>query len=221
MNTRNDKILAIAKRTFEPKTRKIGEVRRIIITAKVVHLEENSHPYFSVTADIWYVGGGSGGGCAHEDCLRFWPECKPIIDLHLSNADNGEPMHGAGNGWYWLAGAYGGLGERYHGGNSDPIKSPDACWCNLAEHVRMDVQSLKSWCEPMVVEGKRSATADNYYVDITTHRGKESTTNRCIHKNKAIGHHTRLAFIAWIDRQRERWANEAKAGVALIRSLSE
>lgn len=46
-------------------------------------------------------------------------------------------MHAAANGWYWLAGYYGGAGERYHGGSGDYRKSPEDCLTIFADHVRV------------------------------------------------------------------------------------
>lgn len=96
----------------------------ITVTAQAYQLGGNQHPHFSVTGDVTTPESRRKrdidmGGCIHEHILRFWPELKPLVDLHLSNADDGEPMHAEANGFYDLAGAVeGNFNQEYHRGNS-------------------------------------------------------------------------------------------------------
>lgn len=46
-------------------------------------------------------------------------------------------MHAEANGWYWLAGAMGGAGERFHGGNNASRKTADDCLRIFAKHCRI------------------------------------------------------------------------------------
>lgn len=98
-----------------------------------LHKIGNQAPYFSVTGTIYEHGRNVCGGCIHDEILAIWPDLAPVVALHLSDID-GVPMHFVGNGWYDLAGALGGAGERYHVGNSErhfPITpDPKTPWRN-------------------------------------------------------------------------------------------
>lgn len=118
----------------------------IVVKAQLYQLSGNNAPYFSVTADIYkskaYVGarndrGWLAGGCLHKEILKFAPDLAPVVALHLAD-DNGAPMHAEANGWYWISGALGGLGERYHGGNREPYGQPNDCRQIFAEHIHID-----------------------------------------------------------------------------------
>lgn len=203
-------ILAIATRTraCPSLAREYGRKNAMItITAQAYQLGGNAHPHFSVTADIYAPGKSHDPfacGCLHDEALRFWPAIKPIIALHLSNADDGEPMHAEANGWYNMAGALGGMGEKYHRGNS-PMNfpctapadkpwmntehrnpTPDECLAMLAEHLRISMEQAQMLRDSL----------------------KDSTNPRAF-------------FGAFVEAQRERWQKEAEAGLALIRSLSQ
>lgn len=116
---------------------------QLIATVRAYTCGSNAHPHFSVTGEISTEPERKRGdvqccGCIHEDILAVWPAFKPLIDLHLSNADDGEPMHALENAWYWLQGA---LPEswqgKYHGGNGSPSRSPEKCLDILARHLRI------------------------------------------------------------------------------------
>jgi len=51
------------------------------------------------------------------------------------------------NGWYQLAGYYGGAGETYHMGNTDRRPTPDECLTQFAEHVRIPVDDARVLAE--------------------------------------------------------------------------
>ena len=129
---------------------------RIKVTACLRCHGASQRPYFSVTADIYrrgYTAGNCGlvaCGCLHDEIVRHWPDLKPVIALHLCD-DRGAPMYTEENGWYALAGYYGGLGEQYHAGNSerqcyragvfDGFRLPTRVECleQFARHVRIAV----------------------------------------------------------------------------------
>jgi hypothetical protein len=121
-----------------------GQRPTISVTAGLHFIPGNRTPYFSVTGEI-RRGGASDidrGGCIYEDILHYWPELAPVVALHSSD-ENGVPMHAEENGWYWLAGAFGGLGERYHGGNGTPARTPEECYAILAKHMRVPLDDMK------------------------------------------------------------------------------
>lgn len=100
------------------------------------YIRGNRLPYFSLTYTAHRKGFPNqcgSGGAGHELILRHFPRFADLAALHLSDID-GAPSHGIANGWYYLAGFFGGMGEQYHAGNSKyhfPIAPPtDKPWCN-------------------------------------------------------------------------------------------
>ncbi len=67
---------------------------------------------FSVTGEIhnsrraFELGTGNphSCGCIHDEILAAFPQLAPIVRMHLADAETGEPMHAASNGWYRLGG---------------------------------------------------------------------------------------------------------------------
>lgn len=106
----------------------------------------NALPYFSVTVDGRDKSSrGRGGefcGCFHDLVREVAPDLNPLIALHLANV-NGQPKHAEANGWYWLAGACGGLGEKYHGGSGDFGKSTGDCEQILTDHLRLTANEAR------------------------------------------------------------------------------
>lgn len=68
---------------------------------------KNGHNDFAITATFWQVGKERkdrfciAAGCCHDKILKFHPELKIFVDLHLSDV-NGAPMYAIGNGFYHL-----------------------------------------------------------------------------------------------------------------------
>lgn len=105
------------------------------------YITGNAAPYFSLT--YWehrkgHPGQCEGGGAGHEKILRYYPELADLAALHLSDID-GVPTHAEANGWYWLAGALGGLNEKYHGGNNGQNLDGARLLEIFAEHCRISL----------------------------------------------------------------------------------
>jgi hypothetical protein len=131
----------------------------IEITAELHQMAGNDRPHFSVTAVISVGRRDIAGGQLVGEVLRAAPELAPIVALHLAD-DTGQPMHAEANGWYWLAGALGGMGERYHAGNSkiqhwkdEPTNrvfdgyrepTPAECLKIFAKHCRISVDEASA-----------------------------------------------------------------------------
>ncbi len=111
--------------------------------------------YFSVTATRYSRGRWESGGCMHDEVLQTWPDLAPLVALHLSTAD-GVPMHAESNGWYFLAGAAGGLGEKYHGGSD---KTPAQCLEILANHLRVSLDEAHGLVQAQLAGAGRPAFA--------------------------------------------------------------
>lgn len=121
-----------------------------IVTYGLRYLQGNPDAYFTLTAE--YHGKDRNGhkqefcGQYTEDILAAHPELKQFADIHLSDSD-GVPIYAETNGWYWLAGALGGLGEQYHGGNGSNGKPADECVAIFAEHVRIPILEARTLAE--------------------------------------------------------------------------
>lgn len=200
-------ILAIAKKTVED----VPGYGTVTVTAQAYHLGNNEHPHFSVTCEY-----RNGGGAAHDICLEVWPEIKPIIDLHLADVDTGEPMHAEANGFYWLAGYAGGLGEKFHGrtldyGQKEPRHSIDDCLRILSEHLRVPLENMRNIVSIVLAEGKELAKKARYTL--------QTKGGPIIQEDRAIGYYTRGLFAQYVEAQKDRWKREAIAGVALLTVL--
>jgi len=112
------------------------------------YIKGNRVPYFTLTMGSWRVARNGRRvedcfGAAHEEIVEHWPELADLAALHLSDWD-GVPMHAEANGWYWLAGAIGGAGERYHGGNgSGSGKTAAECLQVFADYVRISPEEAQ------------------------------------------------------------------------------
>lgn len=220
---KTETILASATRTRSIKY--YGRTRNITVTAKAYHLGRNAHPHFSVTAEIYSPAARNKNpeadceacGCLHDESLKVWPEITPVIAMHLSNADDGEPMHGEANGFYWLAGALAGetsLGERYHGGSGDSGKSPEECLRIFMNHCRIGKTEAEG-IKQTVLNAWRSgrATVSNQPDSEVTDTCREGMAKA---GNAAAG----AAWKSLCDAMRPRWKTEAENCLALIRSLA-
>ncbi len=194
------------------------------ITAEAYQIQGNQHPHFAVTGDIYNKSvrtrngdGTQACGCLHDEAAKAWPKIKPIIALHLCNADDGAPSSPVANGYYWLAGAVGGLGEEYHGGSGTSAKSVDDCLRLLAEHFRIGLAEAEALANE--VSRVYNETYKAHEVPPTG-----PTLNRLAPfrdgARKTATIKAKNVLFDYVQMQRDRWQAEAKAGIALIQSLS-
>lgn len=143
--------------------------------------------YFSVTATH-----DRAGGCMHAEVIQAAPELSTLVALHLSDATTGVPMHAEANGWYWVAGALGGLGQRFHGANESDrtTRTTDECARILADHVRADDLTVRA------ILGNVKSMADMF--------GNVAARNW---------------WQEWIKSQAARWSTEAEKGRKQIAAL--
>lgn len=124
------------------------------------YIKGNSAPYFSLTC--WehrkgFPSQDEGGGADHESILKFFPRFADLAALHLSDID-GAPMHAIENGFYWLAGAGDGFGQRYHGGSGSDAKTPDQCLRIFADQCRVSMEEARQILETVSkAENKKEA----------------------------------------------------------------
>lgn len=220
-------IIAKAVRRFACPT--IGKGFTITITAKADLLRGNSHPHFSVTGEVINPRRKDDCemcGCLHDEAARFWPAIKPIIALHLSNADDGEPMHADANGFYHLAGALpecNNLGQNYHSGNGESqhwkengefdgyrFSTPGECLAIMAEHLRISPEQAAAIRDAVKAEYEKVIEAGRF-------RTSEFTWEEL---QKYAAKAARATFSEFVKAQADRWKAEAEAGVELIRTLA-
>jgi hypothetical protein len=130
-----------------------GKQAIITVEAGLHKLQGNDRPYFSVTAQIAssrrWIASPRACGCLHDEIAKYYPKLAPIIALHLCD-DTGTPMHAEANAWYWLAGYYGGAGERYHGGGTSyDQRTPEQCLQVFADHVRLPIEEARTIAEAL------------------------------------------------------------------------
>lgn len=68
---------------------------RIVVTGELYYeRQDNDGCFFGDEPDEC--------GMVHDRILQAFPWLRSLIDLHLSDARTGAPMHALDNGWYWL-----------------------------------------------------------------------------------------------------------------------
>lgn len=87
-------------------TVKIVGNKKIIVKIRLNDECKNGHQDFAITADIYEKAKNgqyyySCGGCYHDEILKYFPQFKLLIDLHLSDY-SGAPMYAVENGFYHL-----------------------------------------------------------------------------------------------------------------------
>lgn len=82
-----------------------GHKHRIRVRAELVHRDENSNAYFSITGEVKHQAKNNrwvfdSSGCIHEEIVEQLPQLKLLCLIHLSD-ENGVPMHAYANAAYW------------------------------------------------------------------------------------------------------------------------
>lgn len=77
------------------------EDKKIIAKIKLGDPCRNGHQDFSITGDVFVGGQWNSGGCIHDEILKYFPELKPFVDLHLCDY-LGTPMYAISNGLYHI-----------------------------------------------------------------------------------------------------------------------
>ena len=85
----------------------ITEKANCVISIRLNDECKNGHEYFAITATFWELNKPRKdvnmymGGCCHEEILKFRPDLKIFVDLHL-NDFRGYPMYYIENAFYFL-----------------------------------------------------------------------------------------------------------------------
>lgn len=111
------------------------------------YIRGNHAPYFTLTYTQHRKGFPNqcyAGGAGHDEIARYYDDrFADLAALHLADID-GVPMGAEGNAWYWLAGALGGAGETYHGGNNGQSLTPARCLELFARHCRVTLDEAEA-----------------------------------------------------------------------------
>lgn len=80
-----------------------GEMYRKVTVEYGLENTGNQSAHFFVTVEGWTSRRRDPdvAGSGHKLVLKAFPSLKPLVALHLSDAD-GAPLHAEPNGWYWL-----------------------------------------------------------------------------------------------------------------------
>lgn len=164
---------------------KLKNGNRLFVTVLVPGDWGNNKPmsYFSVTGEEYENGKLVHCGTLPEQILEVFPELHDAVRLHGSD-ELGVPMHAEENGWYWLAGALGGLDEKYHGGSSSGKYTRAKCRGFLRGHLRLSESEVSDMIN-------------------TTHTIAKQESVEAAKDN----------FKLWIDDLRVRWSAEAEAAI--------
>lgn len=94
---------------------------RLVIKISLNDDCKNGHQDFSITGTLYKDKIDIEGGCIHDTILKYRPEFKVFVDLHLSNYE-GYPLYGVTNGYYFME----------NGFNDVPRNSPEfpKTFCN-------------------------------------------------------------------------------------------
>lgn len=87
-------------------TVKIVGNKKIVVKIRLNDECKNGHQDFVITADIYEKKGNgqyyhNSCGCLHDEILKYFPQFKIFVDLHLSDY-KGAPMYAVENGFYYL-----------------------------------------------------------------------------------------------------------------------
>jgi hypothetical protein len=86
-----------------------GNILPVVISvrAQLVQRQDNHPPYFSITGEVFNPRsrrqGGDGcliGGCIHDEILHYFPQCAPLVEMHLCDID-GTPLYAGENTAYF------------------------------------------------------------------------------------------------------------------------
>jgi hypothetical protein len=154
--------------------------------------------YFAITAE-----GKDRGGCMHDEILRYRPDLKPFVDLHLAWLD-GEPLHAEANGWHWLA-KVAEIKQRY-----EPEQTQIQCLQLFREHVRLP-HGLS------IVDAIRH----EYRKGRETVATSENVSARCEQEQRKVGAESaRKLWGSICEGMKERWAREAQDALILLEKIA-
>lgn len=193
----------LASRRLPPGTDGYRVPRIFAVYGGLHQLGGNARPYFSLTCWAHRVGFPNqceSGGADHEAIARWFPgRFDDLAALHLSDPD-GVPMHAEANGWYQLAGALGGAGERFHAGNAETYGRPRDPLAAFARHCRISMEEA---------EGIRAQTeAAAHHQDAPDWGAWETNTTA------PDWAYARTIWRALMEAMRPRWKAEAEAAIA-------
>ena len=152
-------------------------------------IKGNSAPYFSLTC--WSEA--DWGGANHGKILELFPQLSDLASLHLSDMW-GVPMYAEAKGFYWVEGAFGGLGYPYHGGSGDSGKAPAECLAAFNRHMRFsECQAAEAW--------RDLSTLRDHYQE--SGAGPREVRSRLEERVRAM-----------VGAQTTRWREEARACIA-------
>jgi len=146
---------------------------------------ETTNNYFSVTSELWSSKRTFESrnekyldccGCIHDTILKYMPELKPIIDLHLSSLE-GVPIHAVENGFYYYE-IMNGIAKYHKKQDGDKEKY----FKILCEHLRVSANELIELLDFLESVEEKKIYFSNYVHSLLP-RWKEQATEAIIFIN--------------------------------------
>lgn len=106
MNTTQNTAVTVSNDLRFTTSKTIGS-KTIYVKIRLNDECKNGHQDFAITADLYEAGKPKtdryhiSGGCIHDEIIKFFPEFKIFVDLHLCDYE-GIPMYAVENGYYHL-----------------------------------------------------------------------------------------------------------------------
>ncbi len=128
-------------------------IKKVISPKKTIEVSISTKKYFSITADVWERSKESStdykyfnnqkyiltqAGCCHDIILKYFPNLKIFVDLHLSNLQ-GVPMYLTENGVFFI---------------NQFLKRKDYNINTIQKHFRISRTEAKKLCRIYIKSGK-------------------------------------------------------------------
>lgn len=136
------------------------KLKRIVGDRKVcadlrLHTLGEQRPYFSATGTIYERRGNgrwveASGGAIGEEIVRFFPNAKVVVDVHLAD-EHGAPMQAVANAVYWAGLASMPPDDSF---GRTPLETDSyGTWspATLARHLRVDVEEARRIRQAVIV----------------------------------------------------------------------
>lgn len=195
------------------KTSKIKNKLKLDVKISLNDECKNGHQDFSITATGYEKVGNyfvdSFFGCCHEEILKFFPEFKIFVDLHLCDFQ-GSPMHAASNMYYHIKKESKETFQNYYNCITDEIyesliKASDLLYFKYLIEFNKLPEAWKKLADNAIFE--LECLTNTKFINTSTRSNLELLTeeqNKLIVSRLIEGYYTALAVQKRIDEEKEK-----------------